>query len=153
MLTLDTMASKEDGIQWTMWAAAGKAPVSIPLATFLGALTKDGYLTEADLRKVLTAPDIGPGEDPITADDIAFKFYEVEEMSPSDQVFVTTRNISPPDGAMEEGVNPYGTKGFVYFTKGGGGGVRVRGKDATSREVFPMGQPKDGAAYRYVVLK
>jgi hypothetical protein len=135
-----------------MWTAKDKAPTSISLATFLGALTKDGYMTDGDLRKVLTAPGVGPGkEGPFTAENIAFNFYEVSDASPPEQVFVATRNVSLPDEKMKEGVAPYGTELFVFFTKGGGGGFRSRPSEDHS--TFPVGKAKNGAEFRYVTLK
>jgi prepilin-type N-terminal cleavage/methylation domain-containing protein len=155
MMTLDSQTAGKGGLQWTTRRSEGDA-TPISLATFLGALTKGGYMTDADLRKVLTASGIGPGRGPITAENIAFKIYEVSEDSPSDQVFLTTRNITPPNGGMEAGVNPYGTKAFVFFTKGGGGGIRTRRSDATDRSIFPVGKVGNGdgtVEYRYVPLK
>jgi prepilin-type N-terminal cleavage/methylation domain-containing protein len=151
MMTLDSQQSGK-GIQWTTQESE-KGITSIPLATLFDALTKDGYLTKSDLRKVLTAPGIGPGNEAPTADNIAFKIYEVSERSPSDQVLLTTRNISPPTGGMQADALPYGNKSFVFFTKGGGGGIRTRATDATSTNNFPVGEVEDVGSYRYVTLK
>jgi prepilin-type N-terminal cleavage/methylation domain-containing protein len=146
MMALDSAQSGE-GIEWTFQLKDGKStPVS--LAQYLSALTQDGYMSESDLRKVLTAPGKTPERGSYTAENIAFKIYEVSKDSPSDQVFLTTANIDPPSGGMKADALPFGSKGFVFFTKGGSGGIRTRVTDATSTNNFPTGEK-----YRYVPLK
>jgi prepilin-type N-terminal cleavage/methylation domain-containing protein len=151
MMALDSAQSGE-GLRWTSQVKDGKStPVS--LAQYLDALTQGGYMTESDLRKVLSAPGKTPKQGKPTADNIAFKIYEVSEDSPSDQVFITTANVDPPSGGMKADALPYGNKSFVFFTKGGGGGIRTRASDATSTNTFPIGKNRDGKPYRYVPLK
>lgn len=146
MMTLDSKQSG-DGLQWTVVVKDGEVtPAS--LSQYFGALTKDGYLTNSDLRKILSAPGRTPTTGSYNAGNIAFKIYEVSDASPADQVFVTTANIAPPNGAMEPNTQPFGSKGFVFFTKGGGGGIRTRATDATSTNNFPVGE-----SYRYVSLQ
>jgi prepilin-type N-terminal cleavage/methylation domain-containing protein len=133
------------GIQWTTQRAGGK-DVTVSLAEYFSALTNNGpYLTEKELRKLLTMDGKGPGplETP-DAENIAFRFFAVSEKSPEDQPFIITANWK--NGALTGG-KPFGKKGFVVFTKGGGGGI-YRLQQLASTNIFPT-SPK----YHYETLK
>lgn len=144
MMTLDSQHSGK-GLQWTCTVKDGiVTPVS--LDTYLKALTDDGYLTASDLRKLLTGPGRTPAGGRYTANDIAFTIYAVSRDSPPDQVFLTSANLDLTTRKMIPDAPPWGDKGFIYFTKGGGGGIRTRPADATGP--FP-----DGPGYRYIPLK
>jgi prepilin-type N-terminal cleavage/methylation domain-containing protein len=154
MMSLDS-SSSGDGMIWTTKIpAGGGAPAPVGLGEFLTAITTDGYMTASDLRKVLSAPGRTPTTGAYGADTIAFNIYEVSENSPADQVFVTTANITPP-GGMIANATPYGNKGFVFFTKGGGGGIRTRATDATSTNNFPTstGTGDTTVTYNYNPIK
>jgi hypothetical protein len=88
-------------------------------------------------------------ENDLTARSIAFKIFQVDEASPSDQPLFITANWE--HSALTNDA-PYGKKGFVVFAKGGSGGIYKRPNDVTSTNIFPAGK-KDGHAYRYVTLQ
>ncbi|HEY8900259.1 MAG TPA: type II secretion system protein [Chthoniobacterales bacterium] len=139
MMSLDT-ANSGDGLQWTMVAStSGDQPTPASLATYFQALTTNNYLSVNDLRKLLTAPGVAPGASlsNFGANNIAFKFFQVSEQSPSDQPLVVTRNWS--GNTLNAKTSPYGNKGFVVFAKGGSGGVYKRVTDAASTNIFPKG--------------
>jgi hypothetical protein len=124
------------------------------LRSYLDALTTDGYMTQTDLRKVLSAPGKNPPVGGENAENIAFSIFQITDNSPSDQVFVCTQNVTPGGGGMNANTEPYGNKGFVYFTKGGGGGMRTKQSDATSTNVFPTTTGGDNAVtYQYNKLQ
>lgn len=151
MMTLDSQQSG-DGIQWTSAVddTGSESPVS--LSTYFQALTNDGYMTQSELRKVLSAPGKNPTAGTFSAGTIAFKIFQVSDNSPSDQPFVVTANWSP-GGGMSSEAQPYGNKGFVVFNKGGGGGVYNRPRDATSTNIFPpAGTGPNGETYKYTIL-
>jgi prepilin-type N-terminal cleavage/methylation domain-containing protein len=152
MMTLDSQ-QVGGGIEWTM-GLANKKVFTVPLSVVLDGLTKDGYMTKEELRRVLTAPGIGPGNNAPTAENIAFKIFEIKDESPSDQPLLCTRNVTP-GGSMDPDAKPYGNKGFVVFNKGGGGGIYKRSQDAANTNVFPIGNAADycGRGYSYVPLK
>lgn len=155
MMTLDSQQSGE-GIIWTTQVQSGGGdPQPVGLSTFLTALTQDGYVTQSDMRKLLSAPGKTPTMGSYSANTIAFNIYQVSESSPADQVFLTTANLKPP-GQMNANASPYGNKGFVFFTKGGGGGIRTRSTDATSTNNFPQGTTGadgGGSTYSYNTLQ
>jgi prepilin-type N-terminal cleavage/methylation domain-containing protein len=130
------------GLQWTTKIANGKAE-PVPLAEYFSALTNsNAYLTDRELRKLLAMDGKGPG--PWAAPDaenIAFRIFAVSEESPSDQPFIVTANWK---GGVLTNEKPYGKKGFVVFTKGGGGGIYK----TPSASIFPH-DPK----YHYETLK
>jgi hypothetical protein len=150
-MTLDHQKSG-DGIQWTMTVSdKGASPVSV--SELCTALTANGYMTRDNLRQVLTAPGSGPGKKEPTAENICFKIFEAGDESPSNQVLLTTRNISPPTGGLEADSKPYGTEGFVYFTKSGQGAICTNIPPAGIGRIFPSGKNAEGLEYRYVTLK
>lgn len=137
MMSLDT-ANSGEGLQWTMVAATGGGdPTPASLSQYFEALTTNNYLSVNDLRKLLTAPGVSPGNalNNFGANSIAFKFFQVSEQSPSDQPLVVTKNWS--GGTLDSKASPYGNKGFVVFAKGGSGGVYNRVTDAKSTNIFP----------------
>lgn len=123
-MSLDTFTTGE-GLSWTT-GEDGTSPVD--LTTYFTRLTQDNYLTEADLRKLLSAPGIViPATGLPAPGNVAFRFFQVGENSPGDHPFVITRNW---EGNALTGDNPYGTKGFVLFRKGGEGNFFTRPTDA-----------------------
>jgi len=148
MMSLDTANSGGNGMDWTMLSTKGKTtPVS--LAAYFAALIDNNYLTRAELRKLLTAPGVTPQGNQFSADSIAFKFFQFDHIAPPDQPFIVTANWQ--DRHLTDAA-PYGKKGFVYFTKGGDGGIKTRPTDAASPNIFPIGS-KDGHPYSDVTLK
>jgi prepilin-type N-terminal cleavage/methylation domain-containing protein len=150
MMTLDSQQSGE-GYNWTTkMSTDGSASGGGSLNDYLTALTTDGYMTPTDLRKVLSAPGNNPPVNGANAENIAFSIFEISDNSPSDQVFVCTQNVNPGGGGMNANQEPYGNKGFVYFTKGGGGGMRTKQSDATSTNTFPKTTGGENAVtYQY----
>jgi prepilin-type N-terminal cleavage/methylation domain-containing protein len=149
MMSLDTENSGGNGMDGTMLSTKGKTtPVS--LAAYFDALVKNNYLTMPELKKLLTAPGIGPGPDAPTADNIAFRIFQFDHTAPADQPVIVTANWQ--DGHLTDHP-PYGKKGFVYFTRGGDGGVKTRPTDAASPSIFPTGRDKAGHPYSTVTLE
>ncbi len=59
-MSLDTFSAGGDGLEWTSQNNNGTTtPASVQ--TYFQALTNNNYLTEADLKKLTTAPGKGPG--------------------------------------------------------------------------------------------
>ncbi|MGH8048204.1 MAG: type II secretion system protein [Chthoniobacterales bacterium] len=157
MMTLDSQQSGS-GIEWTMETTPGSTtPTPASIASFTDALMKDNYMTGQELRKVLSAPGKSPQGTNFTADTIAFSIFAVSDISPSDQPFVCTQNVTP-NGTMDANKQPYGNKGFIVFNKGGGGGIFKRTTDVTNTNVFPTGTAggggggASGPAYTYTQL-
>jgi hypothetical protein len=148
MMSLDTANTDRNGMDWTMLSTKGKTtPVS--LAAYLHALTDENYLSVAELRKLLTAPDVTPQGNQFSSQPIAFKFFQFDSTAPVDQPFIVTANWQ--DRHLTDAA-PYGKKGFVYFTKGGDGGAKTRPTDAANPNIFPTGS-KDGHPYSTITLK
>lgn len=88
---------------------------------FCTALTVGKYLSDSDLRKIVSAPgvQIDPTGLPTKS---GLNVYAVAEEDPSDSIFVSTANW---DGfkALSQSAKPFGDKGFVIFRKGGDGNV------------------------------
>jgi len=148
MMALDTANTGRDGMDWTMWSSKGKTtPVS--LAAYFAALTDNNYLSVAELRKLLTAPGITPQGNHFSVESIPFRFFQFDGAAPSDQPFIVTANWEDRHLTDRQ---PYGKKGFIYFTKGGDGGAKTRPTDPASPSIFPTGS-KDGHPYSYVTLK
>jgi len=147
-MSLDNFNAGE-GIQWTMdtstsSGSSGGTPVS--LSTYFGALTNNGaYLQPKELTKLLTAPGVNPQSGSLSANNIAFKIFAVSENSPSDQPFVVTKNWN--NKSLDANTSPYAKKGFVLFTKGGGGGI-YKLASASSTNIFPT-TGSDGVTYNY----
>jgi hypothetical protein len=152
-MTLDRKAGRSDGVNWTAVRSKGGVEKPLSLSVFLGLLVREGYMTKQELRKVLSAPGKMPNIDALRAEEIAFKIFWVGDLSPADQPLLVTVNVNPGED-LQADAQPFGSKGFVVFNKGGSGGVYTRAKDAKSINLFPTGGGGKGAAtYRYVVLK
>jgi|GEM_PF-6648057 prepilin-type N-terminal cleavage/methylation domain len=105
---------------------------------------------QSELRNVLTAPGKGPGNAEPTAENICFTIFQVSSESPHDQPLIVTANWKDRELTNKK---PYRKKeGFVVFNKGGGGGV-YKSSQASSTNIFPVGESDSGVAYRYVPLK
>lgn len=147
-MALDT-ANTGEGISWTTTNSNNGGSQPVGLNAFFTALTTNNYLSVADLRKVLTAPGVSPGNavSNFTKGNIAFNIFEVSEQSPSDQPFVVTANWTGRGNLTNNA--PYGKKGFVVFAKGGSGGIYKRVQDASSTNIFPSssGANNDGSTY------
>ncbi len=138
-MSFDSLQSSDPGaLDWTSKQSTSGSSGSqgASLAAYFDALTNGGaYLSSGELKKLLTAPGKNPQSGTPGKDNIAFNFYEVSSNSPSEQVFVATQNWSRT--GLDAQKTPYGKKGFVYYTKGGGGGVKKNPKDAVSTNDFP----------------
>jgi prepilin-type N-terminal cleavage/methylation domain-containing protein len=146
-MSLDNFNAGE-GIQWTTDTSNSGSGASTPvsLATYFGALTNQGaYLQPKELTKLLTAPGVNPQSGSLGANNIAFKIFAVSENSPSDQPFVITKNWN--NKTLDANTSPYAKKGFVLFTKGGGGGI-YKLAQASSTNIFPS-TGADGVTYNY----
>lgn len=129
-MSIDTTTAG-DGVSWT--ANSGANTNALNVGTFSDALMTGKYLTPPDLRKIYAAPGvvIPANTTNFTAQGIALKIYSTTENSPSDQPFVSTKNLTPGSALVATAV-PYGDKGFVLFRKGGDGGAYTRPADATN---------------------
>lgn len=128
-MSIDTTTAG-DGVSWTY---SNNAPMTV--STFSTALIEGKYLTGPDLRKIYAAPGVLVADTNFQASTIAFKIFQTQESSASDQPFVITKNW----GSIGEGLTtnaPYGDKGFIMFRKGGDGGVFSRPADAKSTNVL-----------------
>lgn len=135
-MALDT-ANTGEGLSWTSTNnSTGGGTTPVGLSVYFNTLTENNYLSVADLRKILTAPGVSPGNaaSNFTRGNIAFNVFQVDEQSPSDQPFVVTANW---DNGTLSSKAPYGKKGFVVFAKGGSGGIYKRVQDASSTNIFP----------------
>lgn len=132
-MSMDTTTAG-DGVSWTANTGTNTNALTVP--TFSDALIAGKYLTAPDLRKIYAAPGVAiPSTTTnFTAATIALKIYSTTENSPSDQPFVSTKNLTI--GSPLNATNiPYGDKGFVLFRKGGDGGTYTRPADATNTGV------------------
>lgn len=107
------------------------------VTTFCQALVDDKYLTDTEIRKLLSAPGVVPPlNQAINASSIAFKIFETQDSTPSDSVFLVTKNWQSLDQGLDPKGVPYGIKGFVLMRKGGDGAVFTRPNDAKSTNAF-----------------
>lgn len=102
-------------------------------ATFCTDLKDGKYLSEADLRKIASAPgvQISPTEFPPSQSGL--QVYSVKENDPSDSIFVSTYNWTG-FAELSDKAKPFGDKGFVIFRKGGDGNV-YQARQATSESL------------------
>jgi len=145
-MSLDSMNVADDHMEWTSMTSNGTTtPASI--STYFDALIKNNYLSESDLKKLVTAPGKGPGNSSPNAQNSCFKFFQVDEASPSDQPLLVTANWNQKQLSSDA---PYGKKGFVVFAKGGSGGIYHRAADVSSATLFPAGGEDE--TYHYNTL-
>jgi len=128
-MTIDTSTT---GQGWS-WTYNGTNPGTV--TTFLDALIIDKYLTEAELRKLMTAPGVTPGQS-FSVGNIAFKIFQTKDSDPSENPFVVTKNWASVQSGLGAEVQPYGSKGFVLMRKGGDGSAFTRPSDATNVSIF-----------------
>lgn len=132
-MSIDTTTAG-DGVSWTYSNAT-----LLNVGTFSGALMEGKYLTGADLRKMYAAPGVTISDTNFQAGTIAFKIMQTQESSPSDQVFVITKNWTSIGSGLSSN-SPYADKGFIMFRKGGDGGVFSRPADAKSTNIIGTNQ-------------
>ncbi len=149
MMTLDTINAGGDGLEWTSSNQNGTA-TPVGLGVYFAALTNNNYLTEADLRKVLSAPGKAVQGNNFGSGNIAFKIFGVTEQSPSDQPLLVTANWGGSGTGLTTDA-PYGKKGFVIYKKSGEGAMFTRPQDATSTNNFPTDQGEQ--TYSYTTLQ
>ena len=61
MMALDGLSLAGDQVVWTSMEEGKGKSRAISLKTYFDAITREGYLSEPELRKILTAPGRGPG--------------------------------------------------------------------------------------------
>lgn len=127
--------SSTSGDGW-MWTYSGTNPAT-SVNDFLQALITNKYLTDVEVRKLMTAPGVVPkvGE-PFSAQSIAFKIFLTADSDPSENPFVVTKNWAAIDTGLDPKGTPYGTKGFILMKKGGDGASYTRPSDAVSTNIF-----------------
>lgn len=136
IMSTDT-STAGDGWSWT--TSNGVAQQS--LNAFAQALVDGRYLTAQDLRKIFTAPGVTVPQVTgtnltVSANNVAFKIMQTSDSTPSDQVFVITKNWNSLATGLDANASPYGDKGFVLFRKGGDGGIFSRPQDAKSTSII-----------------
>ena len=126
--------STTTGTGWS-WTFNGTNAGTV--SSFLQALVTDKYLTDTELRKILTAPGVvPPAGGPYSPQTIAFTIFQTQDSSPSENPFVVTKNWKSLNAGLDKDTQPYGEKGFVIMRKGGDGSILTRPSDATSTNVF-----------------
>ncbi len=91
------------------------------------------YLTESDVRKIVTAPGVQVAAGTFPPAKSGLQVYAVKENDPGDSVFVSTFNWTGFQELSPDAV-PFGDKGFVIFRKGGDGNV-YQARQATSQSI------------------
>lgn len=89
-------------------------------------LLDGGYLSRADLCKLLSAPGIIVStNNPLTNNSSALLVYATSTNSPFDTVFLSTANFTntPSGGVFNPKAQPYRNKGFVVFRAAGDGAI------------------------------
>jgi len=94
-------------------------------------LTQGKYLTESDLRKIVTAPGVQVPAGAFPPSKSGLQVYSVKENDAGDSIFVSTFNWTGFAQLSADAI-PYGDKGFVVFRKAGDGGV-YQARQATSQ--------------------
>ena len=97
---------------------------------YCNSLVEGKYLTQADLRKAVSASGVQPSPSVFPPDASAVQVYGVGDESDSDAIFISSWNwqgLQP----LQATAKPFGDKGFVVYRKGGGGSV-YQARDATS---------------------
>ncbi len=141
----DTLSAPNANPGWTGKTAKGK-PRPASLAEYFATLTNgDAYLSDAELRELLTVHGEHPPTGPLTAENIPFRIFWADEDAPADQPVLVSKNWR--NGKLTD-VAPFGRKKFIYFTKGGGGGVN-RSKDGAAE----IPKTENGRSFEEVELK
>lgn len=131
-MSIDTSTSGE-GWSWTYNGTNPAASVN----DFLQALITNKYLSEPEVRKLMTAPGVVPPADgKFNAQSIAFKIFLTMDSAPSENPFVVTKNWVDIETGLNKELNPYGNKGFIVMKKGGDGASYTRPSDAVSTNIF-----------------
>lgn len=119
-MVLDGLTTGETNLGWP-------GDTGSSFARWTTSLVKNGYLTQRDLAKLLSAPGV-----PVSSEEIpvvnrtAVLVYAVSTNSSSDAVFLSTANFTntPAGGAPPlKSAKPYGNKGYAVFRKGGDGAI------------------------------
>lgn len=101
-------------------------------AEFCQNLTEGKYLSEADLRKIATAPGVQIPPNTFPPNKSGLQVYAIRENDPSDSIFISTYNWTGFQNLEPDAV-PFGDKGFVIFRKAGDGNVyQARQADSES---------------------
>lgn len=102
-------------------------------AEFCQNLVDGKYLTEADIRKIVSAPGVSNPPDSFPPARSGLQVYQVSENDPGDAIFVSTFNWTG-FSELQPQATPFGDKGFVIFRKGGDGNV-YQARQATSQAI------------------
>lgn len=100
---------------------------------FCESLVEGKYLTESDIRKIVSAPGVNNPADSFPPGRSGLQVYAVRENDPGDAIFVSTYNWTGFSELQPE-ATPFGDKGFVIFRKGGDGNVYTA-RQATSQSI------------------
>ncbi|HEX8897961.1 MAG TPA: hypothetical protein VF751_04630 [Chthoniobacterales bacterium] len=107
------------------------------LTEYCTKLVQNGYVTPADLQRMLSAPGAecqatmsGPPATLLLSGKTALKLYKIKAADPSNTVFAATSNYIY-DTPLNPNTVPFGDAGFVVIRKNGDLGVYKKGQ-ATS---------------------
>lgn len=130
-MSIDTSTTGEG---WS-WTYNGTNPGTVK--TYCEALVSNKYLTDPEIRKIMTAPGVTPKiNEPFGPDNIAFKIFLTTDSTPSENPFVVTKNWTSTELGVNPDGQPYGKKGIVMMRKGGDGAVFTRPSDFVSTNIF-----------------
>ena len=116
------------------WTCSNSVPLSFSQLT--NSLVSGGYVSERDLRKLLTAPHT----------DQAFTFFAVTDNDPEETLLLATQNWHGMESSSLSGY-PFQEKGFIVMQKGGDGKV-LQPKFINAPSVIG-----DGGKFNYLPLK
>lgn len=110
---------------------------SSSLAEYCGKLVQNGYLTPADVQRLLSAPGAectvtmtGSPAALTLSGKPALKLYKVKKSDPSNTIFAVSANYVYAT-ALKPDTNPFGDAGFVVIRKSGDAGVYKKAQAAS----------------------
>lgn len=91
------------------------------------------YLTESDIRKIVSAPGVNIPVGTFPPSRSGLQVYAVSENDPGDSIFVSSFNWTG-FSELSPQATPFGDKGFVIFRKAGDGNV-YQARQATNESI------------------
>jgi prepilin-type N-terminal cleavage/methylation domain-containing protein len=138
-LATETMAmdASTGGSTVVGWPGDAATPSFSKWATALSS----GYISTNEFCKLSSAPGVQVAKMPTVAAETAFKIYPVQENSPSDTIFLITRNATVKGSGtdltitLDPTVKPYGNQGCVIIHRGGDGVILLPQQLQSSRAI------------------
>lgn len=135
-MSLDSFTSG-DGPSWTTTNSSSGVPTAVGFTVWVGNITNGKYLTDQDLRKLLSAPGKTIlASASISAPLSAVKIYAVSEDDPGNTLFASTANYTPYQQELTG--SPYQDAGFVVARKGGDANI-LQARQTTNALVVGIG--------------